>query len=105
MLSDMNWSTVLATLERSAPKASICLIEASTIAMNVPLIRSATKVGNAIALRVCSVIRATFLAARGENSSEAGLDGGLTTDWSLCVGSLSSHLIVIHAWRPDWGEV
>ena len=69
MLSAMNWSTVLATFAISSPYASICLIDASTIALNVPLIRSATNVGNSIAFSVARVTRATSRAARGLNSS------------------------------------
>src|SRR5258708_39935369 len=71
MLSAMNWWTVLATLASSLPKASICWMEALTMALKVPLIRSATKVGKAIALRVSLVTRAAWLTARGENSLES----------------------------------
>src|SRR6476620_7921593 len=76
MLSDMNWSTVFATLAISSAYASICLIEASMIALYVPLIRSATKVGNSIAFSVARVTRAASLAARGLNSS-AGVGWGV----------------------------
>ncbi len=72
MLSAMNWSTVLATLDSRVPNASICLIEASTIALKVPLMRSATKVGKAIALRVSLVTPATLPTARVSNSVWSG---------------------------------
>ena len=64
----MNWSTVLDTLPSSRPKASICLMLVWKMASKVPRIRSATKVGKAMARSVCCVTLPIWLAARGLKS-------------------------------------